>query len=425
MGCGSGRLTEIFQDARVEYIGFDSNGAAVCFAQKTYDASLKIAPKFFVKDIVDFPWPFEDKTFDLVFMVAVFHHIPSKELRQDVLGEIRRVLKPGGKLIMTNWNLRSIWAIRKFWPEILRIYFPHKSLDKGDFYAPWKLRSGETVNRFYHSFSLKEIKKEIDKGGLTILENYYTLNDRKTNFVLGDNILTVAQKSPSSPELRRGKEESRMAEEKKNLVIFGIQGAGKGTQAKLLAKEFGIPHISTGDILREEKEKDTDRGKLIRSLIDAGKFAPDEIINQIVKDRLNQNDCQNGAILDGYPRNFEQAKVLDKMWEGGVTKAILINLSDKEAIERAIYRRLCKKCGKIYHLKYSPPKNDGACDDCGEALVWRDDDKEEQIKLRLKTYHEKTEPIIDYYREKGVLAEVDGVGTIEDVRQRIKSAIEK
>jgi SAM-dependent methyltransferase len=142
VGCGGGRLIEIFKGADVEYVGFDTSEEAIDSARNTYGSFFKISPKFIIHDIVDFPWPWTGESFDVVFVVAVLHHIPSKEFRQDVLKEIKRVLKPGGKLIMTNWNLRSIWAIKKFWPEILRLIFPRKDLDRGDFFAPWKLKSG-------------------------------------------------------------------------------------------------------------------------------------------------------------------------------------------------------------------------------------------------------------------------------------------
>lgn len=213
-------------------------------------------------------------------------------------------------------------------------------------------------------------------------------------------------------------------QKQKQLIIFlGPQGSGKGTQAKILAKNLGIPHISTGDIFREEREKDTERGKLIRSLIDGGNLVPDEITNGMVRDRLNQPDCLNGAILDGYPRNLGQAGVLDKIWSGKPMTAILVDIPDEVAMERAVYRRSCKKCGKIYHLKSNPPKQGEICDDCGVPLAWRDDDKEEQIKIRLATYHQKTEPLIQYYKDKGILVEINGVGMIEEVAERIKSQL--
>jgi adenylate kinase len=222
-----------------------------------------------------------------------------------------------------------------------------------------------------------------------------------------------------------------MKTKKQIIVIFGPQGSGKGTQAKILAKDLGIPHISTGDIFREEREKDTERGKLIRSLIDGGNFVPDEITNEMVKDRLREMDCANGAILDGYPRNLAQAGMLDEIWLqsfGGAGQensvmAILVDVPDEVAMERAVYRRNCKKCGRIYHLKSNPPKQDEICDDCGTPLAWRDDDKEEQIKIRLKTYHQKTEPLIQYYQDKGALVKINGVGTIEEVAKRIKNKV--
>jgi len=211
-GCGTGRLIEIFKGTNVEYSGFDTSESSIVFSQKTYNSFLTIPPVFVVKDMVDFPWPVENESFDIIFMIAVFHHIPSAGLRQEVLREAQRVLKPGGKLIMTNWDLRSIWAVKKFWPEILRTFFPRSNLDRGDFFTPWKLKKiplnpplvkgeikgdlkrEERIFRFYHSFSLREIKKEIRQSGLTILENYYTVSGERSNFLFSRNILTIAQK---------------------------------------------------------------------------------------------------------------------------------------------------------------------------------------------------------------------------------------
>lgn len=212
-----------------------------------------------------------------------------------------------------------------------------------------------------------------------------------------------------------------MKTKKQNLIIFGIQGSGKGTQAKILAKDLGIPHISTGDMLREEAKKNTERGKFIRSLIEKGNLVPDEIITEMLKERLSRPDAKGGVILDGYPRNLNQAKLLDEICE--VSKAIYLNISDEEAMERALWRRTCPKCGKIYHLKFSPPKNENLCDECGVALVWREDDKEEAIKIRLAKFHEQTEPLIDFYKKKDILVEIDGVGAIEEVARRIKNKV--
>lgn len=190
VGCGTGRLVETFKGTDVEYVGFDISDDEIDYAKKTYGPFLKIPPKFIIHNMVDFPWSFENESFDVVFIIAVFHHIPSEALRQEVLKEILRVLKPGGKLIMTNWNLRSFWAVKKFWPEILRTIFPHKGLDRGDFFAPWK--RGKKVFRFYHSFSLREIRNEVKAAGFDILENYYTINGERSSFVFGRNILTIA-----------------------------------------------------------------------------------------------------------------------------------------------------------------------------------------------------------------------------------------
>ncbi len=192
------------------------------------------------------------------------------------------------------------------------------------------------------------------------------------------------------------------------IVMLGAPGSGKGTIAKMLAKKTGLAHISTGDMFREQIKKGTELGKLADSYISQGQLVPDEVTIGIVKDRLNWSDVQNGAILDGFPRNVEQAKVLDEILrENGkeVTVAPELVIPDEIIIERILHRATCsnKECGAIYNTKFKPPKVDGVCDVCGSPLIIRTDDNEETIKNRLEVYRKNSKEIIDYYKEKGVL----------------------
>lgn len=196
-----------------------------------------------------------------------------------------------------------------------------------------------------------------------------------------------------------------------HLLIMGAPGSGKGTCAVELKDFYSIPHISTGDIFRKAISEKTELGKIAEKLINDGQFVPDDVTNAIVKERLAKDDCQKGFILDGYPRTLEQAKVLTEiLTELNITLDAVIDLEVKdEAIEaRIVNRRLCKNCGKGYNLISMPPKKEGICDDCGGALYQRDDDTSETILKRLDVYHKKTEPIISYYKELGLLISIDG-----------------
>lgn len=203
----------------------------------------------------------------------------------------------------------------------------------------------------------------------------------------------------------------------KNIILFGPQGSGKGTQASLIHKNFHIPHISTGDIFRENIKNETELGKKVQQIISEGHLVPDEITNEIVKDRLEKEDCQNGFVLDGFPRNLKQAEFLDSFIK--IDLALEIWISDEEAVERIGLRRTCSECGSVYHLTHIVPKKEGICDKCGGELIIREDDQEGAIKKRLKTYHEQTEDIIDHYKQLKVYNRIDGMRSIEDVNTEV------
>jgi len=213
-----------------------------------------------------------------------------------------------------------------------------------------------------------------------------------------------------------------------NIILLGGPGAGKGTQAKLIVEKYGIPQISTGDMLREAVKQGTELGKKAKEYMDKGELVPDEIVIGIVKERLKQPDCEKGFILDGFPRTIAQAEALDKMLEelGKKIDAVInIHVPEEEIIKRIVNRRTCKKCGAIYHLIYSPPKEPNKCDKCGGELYQRDDDKEETVRERLRVYREQTEPLIEYYKKKGILYNVDGTKDINGVFEEIRSILDK
>lgn len=205
------------------------------------------------------------------------------------------------------------------------------------------------------------------------------------------------------------------------IVLLGAQGSGKGTQAEKLSAELNIPHISTGDIFRDNIKRGTELGRLVKEYADKGLLVPDEVTIRIMRARLEQEDCSNGFILDGFPRNMKQAKALEEF--SSVDRAISLEISDEEAVRRIAGRRNCPKCGRLYHMVYNPPKEDELCDVCHVKLVQRDDDKPEAIKRRLGIYHKETEPLKDFYKEKGVLLLVDGSQGINDVFSGIMKAL--
>ena len=204
--------------------------------------------------------------------------------------------------------------------------------------------------------------------------------------------------------------------------MLGAPGAGKGTQAKKIAEKYHIPHISTGDIFRANIKNGTELGKKAKTYMDQGLLVPDELTVDLVIDRVGQDDCKDGYILDGFPRTIPQAECLDAALEKRGEKvdfAIDVEVPDENIVNRMSGRRACVGCGATYHIKYNPTKVDGVCDACGEKLVLRDDDKPETVQKRLGVYHDQTQPLIDYYTKSGVLKEVDGTVDMEDVFQAI------
>lgn len=202
------------------------------------------------------------------------------------------------------------------------------------------------------------------------------------------------------------------------IIMLGAPGAGKGTQAKMIADKYHVPHISTGDIFRANIKERTALGMEAKKYMDQGQLVPDELTVKILLDRVAKEDCKNGYVLDGFPRTIPQAEVLDKALAdlgGSVDFAIDVEVPDENIIKRMGGRRACLSCGATYHLEHIPPKVEGICDRCGKELILRDDDKSETVEKRLHVYHEQTSPLIDFYRAKGILKEVDGTRKMEEV----------
>lgn len=202
------------------------------------------------------------------------------------------------------------------------------------------------------------------------------------------------------------------------IIMLGAPGAGKGTQAKQIAGKYSIPHISTGDIFRANIKNGTELGKKAKEYMDQGLLVPDELTCDLVMDRIQQDDCKNGFVLDGFPRTIPQAEALD----AALTKigekmdyAIDVDVPDENIVSRMSGRRACLDCGATYHIVSLPPKTEGMCDHCGSDLVLRDDDKPETVQKRLTVYHEQTQPLIDYYKNQGILKSVDGTQPMEAV----------
>lgn len=202
------------------------------------------------------------------------------------------------------------------------------------------------------------------------------------------------------------------------IIMLGAPGAGKGTQAKKIAAKYDIPHISTGDIFRANIKNGTELGNKAKTYMDQGLLVPDELVVDLVVDRVQQDDCKNGYVLDGFPRTIPQAEALDKALAAmgdKVDYAIDVNVPDENIVNRMGGRRACVGCGATYHLVYAPTKTEGICDVCGKELILRDDDKPETVQKRLNVYHEQTQPLIDYYTNAGILKTVDGTVDINDV----------
>ena len=212
------------------------------------------------------------------------------------------------------------------------------------------------------------------------------------------------------------------------IIMLGAPGAGKGTQAKKIAAQYSIPHISTGDIFRANIKNNTELGQKAKPYMDKGELVPDSLVVDLIMDRFKEADCANGYVLDGFPRTIPQAEALDNALKANGEKvdfAINVEVPDENIINRMSGRRACVGCGATYHIKYNPTKVEGVCDACGEKLILRDDDKPETVKNILSVYHEQTQPLIDYYNKAGVLAEVDGTKDMEDVFKDIVNILGK
>jgi len=218
------------------------------------------------------------------------------------------------------------------------------------------------------------------------------------------------------------------------LVLLGPPGSGKGTQAERLKEQLGLPHVASGDLFRENVGNETELGLLAKVYMDRGQLVPDDVTIAMVRERLRQLDCDDGVILDGFPRTLAQAQALDKMLAGtgrALAGVLYINLPDEETVRRLSGRWICGQCQTPYHVVFSPPAEEGMCDECGGELYQRDDDKPETVRARLRVYHEQTAPLIDYYRRaspsagsgRSLLVEVDGAGDIETVSAALLDAI--
>ena len=220
-----------------------------------------------------------------------------------------------------------------------------------------------------------------------------------------------------------GKESKQM-----KIIMLGAPGAGKGTQAKMIADKYHVPHISTGDIFRANIKNGTELGMEAKKYMDQGLLVPDELTVKILLDRVAKEDCKDGYVLDGFPRTIPQAEVLDKaLAERGesIDYAVDVDVPDENIVKRMSGRRACLSCGATFHLEHVPPKEEGICDRCGKELVLRDDDKEETVLNRLKVYHDQTQPLIQFYKDKGVMQAVDGTKSMQEVFDAIVAILEK
>ncbi len=211
------------------------------------------------------------------------------------------------------------------------------------------------------------------------------------------------------------------------IVMLGAPGAGKGTQAIKIAEKYNIPHISTGDIFRANLKAGTELGLKAKVYMDQGLLVPDELTTGLVVDRIQQEDCKNGYVLDGFPRTIPQAECLTAALNDlndALDFALNIDVPDENIVNRMSGRRACPKCGATYHIAYAAPKKEGICDSCGETLIQRDDDKPETVQKRLDVYHAQTQPLIDYYENEGILKNVDGTKNLDEVFAQIIEVLE-
>ncbi len=209
------------------------------------------------------------------------------------------------------------------------------------------------------------------------------------------------------------------------LVLLGVPGAGKGTQARLLEMDLGLPQISTGDIFRYNLKNNTELGLLAKGFMDRGDLVPDDVTIRMVADRLQREDCAKGAIMDGFPRNLFQARAFDAITAetGGVGLVPLLTISDDEAMRRITGRRVCRSCGEVYHVDFNPPQQEGICDQDGGELYQRDDDTPETVRNRLYVYYKQTSPLVGYYFAHDLLAEIDGNRPIDQVQAELKALV--
>jgi adenylate kinase len=211
-----------------------------------------------------------------------------------------------------------------------------------------------------------------------------------------------------------------------NIILLGPPGAGKGTQAKMLVEKYHIPQISTGDILRAAVKEGTQLGKEAKSYMDKGELVPDSVVIGIVEERIQEPDCKNGYMLDGFPRTVPQAKALDEMLQklsSQIDHVVSIEVPQEELIKRLTGRRTCRECGAGYHVMFDPPKKEGVCDKCGGELYQRDDDNEQTVRSRLQVYDSQTKPLIEYYQAQGKLRPIDGVGDIKEIFERVTTVL--
>ncbi len=211
-----------------------------------------------------------------------------------------------------------------------------------------------------------------------------------------------------------------------NLILLGPPGGGKGTQAKLLMDRYKVPQISTGDILRDNLKRGTELGKQAKQFMDKGQLVPDAVVIGIIRDRLKKPDCNGGFMLDGFPRTVVQGEALDKVLADMSRKldhVVSIEVPDEELVKRLTGRRTCRACGEGYHVMFKPPKKEGACDKCGGELYQRDDDNETTVRNRLSVYKKQTQPLIDYYGKKGLLREINGLGSIQEIFGRVSKVL--
>ena len=217
---------------------------------------------------------------------------------------------------------------------------------------------------------------------------------------------------------------------KKVFIFLGPPGCGKGTQTDVLSKDLNIPHIDTGSLLRENIKNETEFGKIAKGFIDKGQLVPIEVVQSVINERISREDCKNGYILDGFPRSVEQADALKKVWENSPYKfnkedkiAVYFDIPTNVLVERLVNRRSCPKCGKIYNLISSAPKKEGVCDICNETLIQRKDDTKEIAVLRFETYNKETRPLLDYYKNEGLLVQINANQSIDAVYSELKNVI--